>query len=227
MLGLIVNGESVPVARAGDHAEIILAETTLYAESGGQDSDQGWIVQPSGGFESTVVDVQKPVPGLISHTVDITAGEIAVGDRVETVVDAQYRRAASEAHSATHLIHAALRDTLGPDAHQSGSYNKSGYMRLDFSWSQPLSAETRSELEDIANNAIRQNLEVVTRELPLDEAKALGARALFGEKYGSVVRMVDIGGPWSRELCGGTHVTSSAEIGIINLIGESLSLIHI
>ncbi|WP_311476414.1 alanine--tRNA ligase [uncultured Gulosibacter sp.] len=221
VLGLIVNGESVPVARAGDHAEIILAETTLYAESGGQDSDQGWIVQPSGGFESTVVDVQKPVPGLISHTVDITAGEIAVGDRVETVVDAQYRRAASEAHSATHLIHAALRDTLGPDAHQSGSYNKSGYMRLDFSWSQPLSAETRSELEDIANNAIRQNLEVVTRELPLDEAKALGARALFGEKYGSVVRMVDIGGPWSRELCGGTHVTSSAEIGIINLIGES------
>lgn len=221
VLGLIVNGETVPVARVGDHAEIILAETTLYAESGGQDSDQGWIVKPSGGFESTVVDVQKPVPGLISHTVDITEGEIAVGDRVETVVDAQYRRAASEAHSATHLIHAALRDTLGPDAHQSGSYNKSGYMRLDFSWSQPLSAETRSELEDIANNAIRQNLEVVTRELPLDEAKALGARALFGEKYGSTVRMVDIGGPWSRELCAGTHVATSAEIGIINLIGES------
>ena len=221
VLGIIVNGESVPIAKVGDHAELVLVETTLYAESGGQDSDQGWIMNPTGGFESTVVDVQKPVPGLIAHTVDVTAGEVAVGDRVETVVDSQYRRAASEAHSATHLIHAALRDTLGPDALQAGSYNKSGYMRLDFNWNQPLSLQTRSEIEDIANNAIRQSYEVVTRELPLDEAKAMGANALFGEKYGAMVRMVDIGGPWSRELCGGTHVVNSAEIGIINLIGES------
>ena len=221
VLGLIVNGVSVPVARVGDRAEIILAETTLYAEAGGQDSDQGWISSPTGGFESTVVDVQRPVPGLIAHTVDVTLGEIAVGDTVETIVDEQYRRQANQAHSATHLIHAALRDTLGPDAHQAGSYNKAGYMRLDFNWAQPLSVDTRSEVEEIANNAIRQNHDVVTRVLPIDEAKALGARALFGEKYGSVVRMVDIGGPWSRELCGGTHVANSAQIGLVNLIGES------
>jgi alanyl-tRNA synthetase len=110
---------------------------------------------------------------------------------------------------------------LGPNAHQSGSYNKAGYLRLDFSWNQGLSAETRSEIEEISNNAIRDNLEVVTREMPLAQAKSLGAMALFGEKYGETVRVVDIGGPWSRELCAGTHVTSSAEIGMINLVSES------
>ena len=218
--GIIVNGESVTTARVGDRAELILGETSLYAESGGQDADQGWIVGIDGGFESEVVDVQKPVPGLIAHTVDVTGGEISVGDKVETVVDEQYRRNASMAHSATHLIHAALRDTLGPDAHQAGSYNKAGYMRLDFNWAQPLSTETKSEIEEIANTAIRKDYEVVTRVLPIEEAKALGARALFGEKYGNVVRMVDIGGPWSRELCGGTHVATSSQIGLVNLIGE-------
>ena len=221
VLGIIVDGAAVPVARAGDRAELILAETTLYAEAGGQDSDQGWINAPGTGFESTVVDVQRPVAGLVSHTVDVTGGEIAIGERVETLVDEHYRAQANQAHSATHLIHAALRDVLGPDAHQSGSYNKAGYMRLDFTWSQPLSAQTRTELEEIANTAIRRDYEVVTREMPIAEAKALGAMALFGEKYGDRVRMVDIGGPWSRELCGGTHVANSAQVGIVNLVGES------
>src|SRR5690606_27063143 len=126
-----------------------------------------------------------------------------------------------QAHSATHLVHAALRDTLGRGATQAGSLNRAGYLRFDFSWNQPLSDATKSEIEEIANNAVRDNLEVTTRVLPLDEAKAAGAVALFGEKYGDRVRMVDIGGPWSRELCGGTHVSSSAEIGLISLIGES------
>ncbi|KAB1644064.1 alanine--tRNA ligase [Gulosibacter chungangensis] len=221
VLGIIVEGSSVPVARSGQVAEIILAETTLYAESGGQDADQGWLIAPSGGFEARVDDVQKPVAGLIAHTVTVTEGEIAVGERVESVVDEVYRRQASEAHTATHLIHAALRDALGPDAHQSGSYNKAGYMRLDFSWNQPLSKETRIELEEISNAAVRADYEVITKEMSLDDAKALGARALFGEKYGSVVRMVEIGGPWSRELCGGTHVSGTSEVGLVNLIGES------
>ncbi|MGO1544872.1 MAG: alanine--tRNA ligase [Gulosibacter sp.] len=221
VLGIIVDGESVPVARAGQHAEIILAQTTLYAEAGGQDADQGWIIAPAGGFEAQVDDVQQPVAGLTAHSVTVTAGDVGVGERVETVVDATYRRQANEAHTATHLIHAALRDTLGPDAHQSGSFNKAGYMRLDFSWNQPLSVETRTELEEISNNAVRADYEVITRTMPIDEAKALGARALFGEKYGSTVRMVEIGGPWSRELCGGTHVEHSSEVGLVNLIGES------
>jgi alanyl-tRNA synthetase len=137
------------------------------------------------------------------------------------VVDPQWRRGATQAHSATHLIHAALRQVLGPEAHQSGSYNKAGYMRLDFSWNQALSPATRSEIEEIANLKVRDNLEVETRIMALDDAKALGAMALFGEKYGDTVRVVEIGGPWSLELCAGTHVGRSAEIGLINLVSES------
>ncbi|GAA1726472.1 alanine--tRNA ligase [Microcella frigidaquae] len=219
VLGLLVGGQSVPVAQAGDIAEVILAETTLYAESGGQDSDEGAIV--GSGFDLEVLDVQKPVKGLISHTVQVRAGEVHVGDVARTQVDTQYRRAATQAHSATHVIHAALRQTLGGDAHQSGSYNKAGYMRLDFSWNQALSPATRSEIEEISNIAVRDNLPVETRVMALDEAKALGAMALFGEKYGDTVRVVDIGGPWSRELCAGTHVGTSAEIGVISLVSES------
>lgn len=219
IVGLIVGGHSVTKAVAGDIAEVILAETSLYAESGGQEADSGLIV--GNGFELEVLDVQKPVKGLISHKVQVASGEVGVGDVATSVVDPGYRRGARQAHSGTHIIHAALRQVLGPQAHQSGSYNKAGYLRLDFSWNKGLSTETKSEIEDISNNAIRDNLEVTTRELPVDEAKALGAMALFGEKYGATVRMVDIGGPWSRELCAGTHVTSSAEIGMINLVSES------
>ncbi|MFD3444854.1 alanine--tRNA ligase [Microbacteriaceae bacterium 4G12] len=219
VLGLIVNGESVQSAAAGDIAEVILAETSLYAESGGQEADAGSIV--GNGFDLEVLDVQRPVKGLVSHRVQVRSGEVGVGAAARTVVDAEWRRGATQAHSGTHLVHAALRQILGPQAHQSGSYNKAGYLRLDFAWNQGLSTETRSEIEEVANNAIREDLEVVTRVLPLDEAKALGAMALFGEKYGDLVRVVDIGGPWSRELCGGTHVRHSSEIGIINLVSES------
>ncbi|WP_439691709.1 alanine--tRNA ligase [Curtobacterium sp. SP.BCo] len=219
VLGIIVGGVSVDRAVAGDIAEVILGETSLYAESGGQDADQGSIV--GNGFDLEVLDVQRPVAGLWSHTVQVRSGEVGVGAPATTVVDAEYRRGATQAHSATHLVNAALRDILGPEALQAGSYNKSGYMRLDFSWSQPVSTETRSEIEEVVNTAIRSDLEVATRVLPLDEAKSLGAQALFGEKYGAEVRMVDIGGPWSRELCGGTHVASSAQVGLVNLVGES------
>jgi alanyl-tRNA synthetase len=219
VLGILVDGQPAPVARAGQTAEVILAETSLYAESGGQAPDQGRIV--GDGFELEVLDVQKPVKGLISHTVKVTSGEVAVGEHATTLVDEDYRRGATQAHSGTHIVHAALRQVLGPNAHQSGSFNKAGYLRLDYGWNSALSPETRSEIEEISNNAIRDNLPVLTREMPLDEAKSLGAMALFGEKYGDVVRVVDIGGPWSRELCAGTHVVSSSEIGMINIVGES------
>lgn len=219
VLGLIVDGVSVTSAVAGETAEVILAETALWAESGGQDADQGLIV--GAGYELEVLDVQKPVKGLISHTVKVRSGEVGVGDHATSIVDPDWRRGARQAHSGTHVLHAALRQVLGPNAHQSGSYNKAGFFRLDFSWNQALSPATRSEIEEISNNAIRDNLPVTTRELPLAEAKALGAMALFGEKYGDRVRVVDIGGPWSRELCAGTHVSSSAEIGIINLTSEA------
>ncbi|MFC6325846.1 alanine--tRNA ligase, partial [Microbacterium koreense] len=219
VLGLLVEGHPAQSAVTGQVAEVILAETALYAESGGQVADKGVIVGP--GYELEVLDVQRPVPGLVSHTVEVVSGEVGVGQPATTVVDAVNRRAAQQAHSATHLIHAALRDTLGSSATQAGSLNRAGYMRFDFTWGQALSDATKTEIEEIANNAVRDNLEVTTRVLPIDEAKALGAQALFGEKYGDVVRMVDIGGPWSRELCGGTHVGRSSEVGLVSVVGES------
>ncbi len=220
VLGILVAGVPVPTATVGQTAEVILAESSLYAESGGQAADQGAIV--GAGFDLEVLDVQRPVKGLISHTVRVRSGEVAVDDAATSVVDPVYRHAAAQAHSATHLVHAALRQTLGQEAHQSGSFNKAGYLRLDFSWNQALSPATRSEIEEISNNAVRDNLEVTTRILSLDEAKAAGAMALFGEKYGDTVRMVDIGdGSWSRELCAGIHVRTSAEVGLVNLVSES------
>ena len=219
VLGILVDGQPATTAAEGQVAEVILAETTLYAESGGQVADKGVIVGP--GYELEVLDVQKPVPGLVSHSVQVTTGSVAIDDRATTVVDAANRRSARQAHSATHLVHAALRDTLGTGAAQTGSLNRAGYMRFDFSWSQPLSTDTRTEIEDVTNRAVQDALEVTTRVVSLDEAKEAGAMALFGEKYGDVVRMVDIGGPWSRELCGGTHVSTSAEIGLVSLVGEA------
>lgn len=219
VIGIIADGAQVPVAGVDAEVEVILTATALYAESGGQDSDQGRLVGT--GFEAEVLDVQRPVPGLISHTVRVTSGEITVGDHAQTVVDPRYRRGANKAHSATHLVHAALRQLLGPDAVQAGSYNKAGYMRLDFTWSSPLTPDMRAELEGIANSAIRDDLPVETRVLPLDEAKSLGAMSLFGEKYGDTVRMVDIGGPWSRELCGGTHVGTAGQVGLISITSEA------
>ncbi|MGO1850438.1 alanine--tRNA ligase [Microbacterium sp.] len=219
VLGIIVDGSPVRSATTGQTAEVILPETALYAESGGQVADKGTIVGP--GYELEVLDVQRPVSGLVSHTVLVTSGEVGVDQPATTVVDAANRRAAERAHSATHLVHAALRDTLGKGATQAGSLNRAGYLRFDFSWGQALSDATKSEIEEIANNAVGSNLEVSTRVMSLDDAKSAGATALFGEKYGEKVRMVDIGGPWSRELCGGTHVSSSAEVGLISLTSES------
>jgi len=219
ILGILVDGVPVQAASEGDLAEVVLAETTLWAESGGQDSDHGTIT--GDGFELEVLDVQKPVAGLIVHAVKVTFGQVSVDQRAVTKVDKEYRRGATQAHSATHIIHAALRDVLGDGAHQAGSYNKAGYMRLDFTHGEALSTTAKSEIEDIANLAIRANYEVVAREMALEEATSMGAMALFTEKYGDVVRVVDIGGPWSRELCAGTHVDSSAEVGMINLVSES------
>jgi alanyl-tRNA synthetase len=219
VLGLLKDGLSVERAGAGDTVWVVVGETPLYAESGGQVADQGVMVGDS--FHAEVIDVQKPVPGLVSHCVMLTQGEIAVGSTVTLSVDPITRYEGQRAHSATHLIHAALRDTLGPHATQAGSLNRPGYLRLDFSWNQSVSEDAEAAIGEIANTAIRDDLEVTTRIVPLKQAKAEGAMALFGEKYGDVVRMVDIGGPWSRELCAGTHVARSSQIGVISVIGES------
>jgi len=128
---------------------------------------------------------------------------------------------ACQAHSGTHVVHAALRQVLGPSALQSGSYNKPGYLRLDFAWNQALSPETRSEIEEVANLAVRKDLPVSAQYMTLPAAREWGALALFGETYDEQVRVVEIGGPWSRELCGGTHVQHSSQIGALTVTGES------
>jgi alanyl-tRNA synthetase len=219
VLGLIVDGADAKHAKQGQIAEVILDETSFYAESGGQDSDAGFII--ADGLQLEVLDVQKPVKGLISHKVLVRSGEVSVGQKVSTQVDADWRLGACQAHSATHVVHAALRQVLGPSALQSGSYNKPGYLRLDFAWAQALSLETRSEIEEVTNLAIRGDLAVSAQYMSLPEAKTWGAVALFGETYDESVRVVQVGGPWSRELCGGTHVSRSSQIGLVSLIGES------
>ena len=217
--GLLKDGGPVPAATEGETIEVVLARTPFYAESGGQESDAGVIT--SDGARLEVLDVQRPVKGLVVHTARVTEGEVTSGSEVLAQVDPEWRLGARQAHSGTHVVHAALREVLGPDALQSGSYNKPGYLRLDFSWNQALSAATRSEIEDVSNRAIRRDLGVSWQYMSLPEARSWGAVALFGETYDEQVRVVEIGGPWSRELCGGTHVDHSSQIGLIALTGEA------
>ena len=215
---ILVDGVSVPAAKAGDKIEVVLDETPFYAEAGGQAADTGVIT--GNGFIIDVQDVQQPVKGLSVHRAVVREGEVHVGADVVAQVDVQRRRDGEKAHSGTHIIHAALHQVLGNEATQRGSFNKEGYLRFDFAWGEGLSESAKREVEEVANLAIRDNHEVITREMPLAEAKALGAMSLFGEKYGDVVRVVEIGGEFSRELCGGTHVGSSAEIGSLTLLTE-------
>jgi alanyl-tRNA synthetase len=217
--GLIRDGARVPVAHTGEEVELVLDRTPLYAESGGQDADAGLIL--GNGASAEVLDVQKVDKKLIVHRVRITDGELAEGAHVLARVDPEWRLGARQAHSGTHVVHAALRQVLGPEALQSGSYNKPGYLRLDFAWNQALSAATRSELEEVSNRAVRRDLPVRVLYGSQAEAQAMGAIALFGETYDETVRIVEIGGPWSVELCGGTHVEHSSQIGPIAITAES------
>ena len=215
---ILVDGVNIPVATTGDKIEVVLDETPFYAESGGQAADTGTI--SGNGFIIDVSDVQQPVKGLSVHRGVVREGEVTPGMAVVAHVDEQRRRDGEKAHSGTHIIHAALHQVLGNEATQRGSFNKEGYLRFDFAWNEGLSESAQREVEEVANTAIRDNFQTVTREMPLAEAKKLGAMSLFGEKYGDVVRVVEIGGDFSRELCGGTHVDSSAQIGSLTLLTE-------
>ncbi|WP_040162603.1 alanine--tRNA ligase [Nigerium massiliense] len=217
--GIVRDGQVVPSAQPGDVVEIVLDKTPFYAESGGQDADQGEIT--GDGVTLDVLDVQRPVPGLIVHKVQVTDGELGTGETLTARVNPQTRFGGSQAHTATHVIHKVLRTVLGPTAVQAGSFNKPGYLRFDFNSSVGLSHDMRQEVEGLSNEAIRADYEVTERHMPLAEAKAMGAMAMFGEKYPEIVRMVEVGGPWSRELCGGTHVRSSGQIGMLDLLGEA------
>jgi alanyl-tRNA synthetase len=216
--GILSGGQRVAQAATGDEIELVLAETPFYAEAGGQAADTGLIT--GDGFVVEVLDVQRPIKGLSVHKAIVREGEIGADSLVQAAVDRERRHAAEQAHTGTHIVHAALHQILGPEALQRGSFNKAGYLRFDFSWGEGLSAATRSEIEEVSNLAIRNNYRVETKVMGLAEAKALGAMALFGENYGNEVRVVEIDGAWSRELCGGTHVENTSLIGSLSLLGE-------
>ncbi|MBN9103537.1 MAG: alanine--tRNA ligase [Propionibacteriaceae bacterium] len=217
--GIVADGRLVDRAVPGDIVEVVLDETPFYAEAGGQDADSGLIT--SDGLSLDVLDVQRPVQGLVVHRVRVEDGELDTGARVLAAVDAAARAGACQAHTATHIVNATLRQLLGQGTHQAGSYNKPGYLRFDFNASGALSQGLQEELEGVANEAIRADYEVTATEMPIAQARALGAQAMFGEKYGDIVRMVELAGPWSRELCGGTHVARTSQIGLLSLVGES------
>ena len=216
--GILTGGRKVSQASTGEEIELVLAETPFYAEAGGQAADTGLIT--GDGFVVEVLDVQRPIKGLSVHKAIVREGEIGADSLVQAAVDRERRHAAEQAHTGTHIVHAALHQILGPEALQRGSFNKAGYLRFDFAWGEGLSPATRSEIEEVSNIAIRNNYRVETKVMGLAEAKALGAMALFGENYGNEVRVVEIDGAWSRELCGGTHVENTSLIGSLSLLGE-------
>ncbi len=227
ILGIFVDGKRVPVVAHGtdgaDRVELVLDRTPLYAESGGQVADAGTI-SGTGSSETAraaVTDVQKIAKTLWVHQVNVESGEFVEGDTVVAAVDPGWRKGATQGHSGTHMVHAALRQVLGPNAVQAGSLNRPGYLRFDFNWQGPLTDEQRTQIEEVTNQAVQADFEVHTFTEQLDKAKAMGALALFGESYPDQVRVVEIGGPFSLELCGGTHVHNSAQIGPVTILGEA------
>ncbi len=227
ILGIFVDGKRVPVvaheSQGADRAELVLDRTPLYAESGGQVADTGTVTGTGAGesAKAAVTDVQKIAKTLWLHRVNVESGEFVEGDTVVAAVEPEWRRGATQGHSGTHMVHAALRQVLGPNAVQAGSLNRPGYLRFDFNWQGPLTEEQRIQIEEVANQAVQADFEVHTYLEQFEKAKAMGALALFGESYPEQVRVVEIGGPFSLELCGGTHVHNSAQIGPVTLLGES------
>lgn len=219
VLALHSEGEERTEAREGDHVHVVTAETPFYPEGGGQVGDRGRIETPSGDLVE-VLDTQKARGDLIVHIGRVVRGRIRRGDRVQLRVDRQWRDAARLNHSATHILHAVLRERLGKDVRQAGSLVAPERLRFDFTYGGPLSEEELAAVEREVNARIRSNDPVWSEEMPYDEALRRGALAFFGEKYGEVVRVVRIG-EYSTELCGGTHVRRSGDIGLFKLREES------
>lgn len=227
ILGIFVDGKRVPVVAhdpgSAERVELVLDRTPLYAESGGQIADIGSIsgTGSSGAAKAAVTDVQKIAKTLFVHRVNVESGEFVEGDTIVASVDPTWRHGATQGHTGTHMVHAALRQVLGPNAVQAGSLNRPGYLRFDFNWQGALSDDQREQIEVVTNEAVQADYAVNTMYTKLEKAKAMGAMALFGEAYPEDVRLVEIGGPFSLELCGGTHVHNSAQIGPVTILGES------
>ena len=222
VIGIMQEGKgSVPAVTGSANVEVILDRTPFYAEAGGQLADQGEILSDDGAVLE-VDDVQKPIKDLIVHQCRLTEGTLVVGTEVNANIDVNRRGAIARSHTATHMVHKALREELGPQATQRGSEDAPNRLRFDFQWSKAPAKSVISAVEERVNDRLRDNLAVTTKEMKFDDAIALGAMHLFGEKYGDVVRVVSIGEDgWSRELCGGTHVDHVGKIGAINIMSEA------
>jgi alanyl-tRNA synthetase len=219
VVALVAGKASRSVARQGEEVDVITAETPFYAESGGQVGDRGWLVSDAGA-RVEVLDTFKIAPAVVAHRGVVRQGAVSVGDRVRLRIDAARREAVRLNHSATHLLHASLRNRLGAHVKQSGSLVDPGHLRFDFSHHKPVSEDELHAIEDDVNAWIRANAEVTSEEMSYDDAIRAGALAFFGDKYGDRVRVIRMG-DFSTELCGGTHVARTGDIGLVQLRGES------
>jgi len=218
--GLIgADGNLLGAAGAGDEVELVLDRTPFYAEGGGQLADEG-VIELGNGARVQVLDVQSPITGLIVHRVKVLDGEVTAGLPAQGIVDIERRRAISRSHTATHMVHKAFREALGDTATQAGSENAPGRFRFDFSATGAVPQSAMEDVEARVNDLVLADLAVQAELMSQAEAVKSGAMALFGEKYGDVVRVVSVG-DWARELCGGTHVERSGHLGVVKLLGES------
>ena len=217
--GLLVDGKSSKSANEGDEIEIVLDRTPFYAEGGGQLADGG-LITLANGTRIQIDDVQTPVPSLSVHRGRVIVGAVEVGNEVHAAIDLERRRAISRAHSATHMVHKAFREILGETATQAGSENSPGRFRFDFPATGAVPASVLNDVESRVNSLLLEDWEVTAEVMSQAEAKQLGAMALFGEKYGDRVRVVSVG-DWARELCGGTHVSRTGQLGVVKLLSES------
>lgn len=216
---ILVDGLGVKSAGAGDEVEIVLSRTPFYAEGGGQLSDGGFITL-SNGSKIEIDDVQSPVPGVSIHRGRVVTGSVDVGNDAQAHIDIERRHAISRAHTATHMVHKAFREILGETATQAGSENSPGRFRFDFPATGAVPQSVLNDVESRVNTLLLENWEITAESMSQAEAKKIGAMALFGEKYGDVVRVVSVG-DWARELCGGTHVSRAGELGVVKLLNES------
>jgi alanyl-tRNA synthetase len=219
LTGIVVDGVGVKSAAAGENVEIVLNRTPFYAEGGGQLADGGRITLSNGAVVE-IEDVQSPVSGLSVHRGRVIKGSVEVGADALAEIDIERRHAISRAHTATHMVHKAFREILGETATQAGSENSPGRFRFDFPATGSVPVSVLNDVEARVNTLLLDNLEVTAESMSQAKAKELGAMALFGEKYGDVVRVVSVG-DWARELCGGTHVARSGQLGVIKLLSES------
>ena len=217
--GLLVDGISVSNVDAGFDVEVILNRTPFYAEGGGQLADAGQIISANGAIIE-IEDVQTPVPGVFVHRGRVVSGSVESGSQALAQIDVERRAAISRAHTATHMVHKAFREILGETATQAGSENSPGRFRFDFPSTGAVPESVINEVESRVNTLLLDNLQVTAENMSQAQAKEIGAMALFGEKYGEVVRVVSVG-DWARELCGGTHVLASGELGVVKLLSES------